>query len=516
MFLILFLRDSTDYLFVNYSSNVIVNADAMIDVAEDFTVFFPARAHGMHRTIPIRLPGWAVTDIRISKIKVVGWMLNYTYTERRDYITITMGDPEEYVVGTQRYQLTYRMSPSVYNWLCSINLIGSAWVSPRNNVTFSITYPRPLKIETLHVDYDDNCSYDVVGSTVSGNCSCLSNGGVTSDLKFTSTYFMPTTEQAVFLCVGLGFLVLFLFLVLRFYLQIRPRDSLPYPDIHPVAMAQLLYGSANPQIALLHLASEGIVSLDLDTSGDVSVTELGPRSIEPGIGYCLRRGLMHAKRMSGRCLQTVLYGSRISEEAASFLLEQGYITKRWVMMLSVVIAIGFPHCFVVVEIGNAYETVFHPMIWLFVLASVDWFGAAFFIFNNNVYIRWIPGLWRLAALFMVVLPLVVMGIYWGRPTIWDTAEAMILTGLAVALWVWALQRCTRWTALGIRAVAALRGSRSSILDAPPAAGADPRELWRYAAYVVALDVPAAVSDGRLSDWVDWASEVVVDPDERFS
>jgi hypothetical protein len=273
-----------------------------------------------------------------------------------------------------------------------------------------------------------------------------------------------------------------------------------------------LYGNVNAHVEILFLASKGALTLDHGADGAFCVTAVDTTSSDCGVGKKLQESLLGAQALTGTDLQRKLYHSDLNTETADFLVEQGYF-KWWCgSMLWRALAIIAPPLFPLVELGNAYQTILQPLFFSLGMALIEICGTFYLWCTDGQYVLRLPSIWARGLVACVVLPLLVMGLYWDRPVAWDTVEMVLLAALTVALWVWGILKSTRWTYQGARTAVAIIRSRRSVLDAPPAENAEPKEMWRYAAYVSALGVPMVVGSTATNDWVAWARESVADPD----
>jgi uncharacterized membrane protein YgcG len=509
------------YAFISYSVDYTVEIDGMTAVVEKIFVNFATSQHGIRRYIPESLPHWATAKLRISDIDCSAPFL--TYSEAGDFI-IRMGDPDVTVTGPQVYDLRYRMSPSAVRGRFSLNLIGSGWSEPVNNATLSITFPKEIDPKAFSFyagakgsqGVKPGCNGSVQGRTFSGSCDVLDQEAMTVTLDIDPFYFSCRLGQYIVFGVGLFFLVALIVRILTFYLAFRSSGAgFRKEGFHPAMMGELLYGSVNSQIELLYLASEGKATLNYQVPS-VSVVSVTP--VENGIGQEFTAKFRGTTTLTGASLDRILCHKDVSREAADLLMKDGYLTGKFIVVLWWLIAIIGAPLLALLELQHAYQTIGQPLIFALVVFLIAIAFKLRVSCSNGSYVL---GIWRLrwfCGILIIVAGVLSMGLYWARPSAWDTIEMSVIGAFAMAVELWAYFRSTRWTNAGARVAAEVIEYRDEVLDNPPANDADDRSIFLYAAYLAALAGSARIpiTNPRVLDWSTWAQSSIRDPDAPVS
>jgi hypothetical protein len=95
---------SISYHITSYTLKPVVGRDGILDIHEVLNVTFDSPQHGIYRTIPTDLPGWLSPSLRIFDISVLNTPVSVESTYHG--IDIRMGDPKQYVIGDQTYDLS--------------------------------------------------------------------------------------------------------------------------------------------------------------------------------------------------------------------------------------------------------------------------------------------------------------------------------------------------------------------------------------------------------------------------
>ena len=125
----------------NYNVQILVEPDGSLRVTEDITYSFSTDGHGIERFIPDRYPYppdpnfqrvVAISDLTVTSPS--GAPTGVATEQQGDYLYVRVGDANQLVSGTQRYELTYRVTGALnafpehaeLYW----NAIPALWSSP--------------------------------------------------------------------------------------------------------------------------------------------------------------------------------------------------------------------------------------------------------------------------------------------------------------------------------------------------------------------------------------------------
>jgi hypothetical protein len=401
-----------------------------------------------------------------------------------DLTEIRMGDPYQYVTGYKTYDLSYRMSPPIFRDVFSVNLIGTNWDEPLNNITFSITFPKPFDPSTIQVfagpfgttSLSEACSYESWNDTVSGECSTLWKSALTVTLPINRVYFIPTTPQLYVLIIGSVLLLFLSIYLIHFCWAFMPVDINEPPFLTPTQASQLLFGEVNPQIELLYFASQGKVRLTRTNSSEIIVTF--SQSASESNCAVLPSPFAQTQSYSGNELKSILCRDDVSKQAERELREQGYIFGNcctFLCWLTFLIPFGLP----VTELTCAYQTIVAPILLSFLITFVflclfcsckEWYFGDYSIYLYKFEIA--------AFVFCVISIGVGFGLYFDRPILWDTFQGIILGGLASTLIAFGIVFRLNWTTAGTRVAAGILAYRNNLKVEEPPNENDESEVWR--------------------------------------
>ncbi len=129
----------------HYAIQMEVSATGAFSVEETIDVEFSQERHGIYRTIPTgyRVEGKKL-HIRVSGIETPGWPMKREWEV--DRLLIRIGDPDQYVNGSQRYVIRYKVrnawlfpeEHTEFYW----NLVGNDWDVPIDSISFAIHFEK--------------------------------------------------------------------------------------------------------------------------------------------------------------------------------------------------------------------------------------------------------------------------------------------------------------------------------------------------------------------------------------
>ena len=178
---------ATDLSFTKFNSDITVNTDASISVAETMTVDFSSPLHGIYRNIPFRFAtlsgGQASIPIAVSNVTQDNQPVKYVLSTVGNDVRIKIGDPNKTITGSHIYTITYAAQVAT-NFFADHdelywNVTGDQWDAPLTNI--SATVKLPLSFATAQVTTTcytgsqgstaQNCqqSHDTISATFSAN-----------------------------------------------------------------------------------------------------------------------------------------------------------------------------------------------------------------------------------------------------------------------------------------------------------------------------------------------------------
>lgn len=177
------------FVITDYDVHTVITEGNEYFITETITVDFSEAKHGIYRTIPVNQEFARVDEYGTgftTKVPSSVWDVNvegynYSVSNSSNAVTIKIGDPDKTVTGKQVYKITYKLVfgddgvksfDEVY-----YNIIGNDWPTTINQLTFSVTLPKPFDEKKLGFSmgtagtsgYDpDIFSHKVDGNTVTG------------------------------------------------------------------------------------------------------------------------------------------------------------------------------------------------------------------------------------------------------------------------------------------------------------------------------------------------------------
>jgi Predicted membrane protein len=177
-FLIVFssLLFAENFTIEKYGIDISVSEDRVYSVRENLLLDFNTRSHGFYRSIPYKYDGKKaiVKNLKVSDM--------YSSEKNGDYIDVKIGDADRYVSGLQNYTIsyTYDLGDDGYADYDEFyyNIVGSGWGTDVNDVTFSVTFQKPVDASRIWATYgaygsEKQLSVKVNGNTVSGHIDHL-------------------------------------------------------------------------------------------------------------------------------------------------------------------------------------------------------------------------------------------------------------------------------------------------------------------------------------------------------
>lgn len=158
----------------SYHIEIDVSRANRYEIVETIEVSYSEPRHGIYRDIPNR---YYEKPVLIENIEVPGH--TFALMRQSGNLRIRIGDAEEYVEGTQRYiiRYDYQVSNDPYNDMDEFyfNLIGDAWETTIDGVTFTISMPDAFDPDDISFTYGPFGStekapvqFSVTGTTIAG------------------------------------------------------------------------------------------------------------------------------------------------------------------------------------------------------------------------------------------------------------------------------------------------------------------------------------------------------------
>lgn len=167
--------------------DIVVSEDGSYQVQETYTMDFKQYRHGFYRTIPtVYDMKWtdsetgSILDKRyffpVSNINCGKKLCDTSYESGG--VVIKMGDPDEEVIGEQRYQISYKVQTKDLdyydNQMLYWNLIGNGFDTQVKKMSYTIEMPKAFDVNNIftstggYLDSGQDLSYRVDGNTISG------------------------------------------------------------------------------------------------------------------------------------------------------------------------------------------------------------------------------------------------------------------------------------------------------------------------------------------------------------
>jgi uncharacterized membrane protein YgcG len=285
------LMASAEEYFVidHYQVDIDVLENNVYNITEVIDVEFSSQRHGIYREIPLRFDD---TPVVLSHVSVHGY--NVTIDQGRDYASIRIGSADTYVMGKQRYVIsyTYDVGADALDHMDEFNhnLIGNHWDTTIAAVDFNIHLPKPfaaqnVNVTTGHYGSTDNTkvAWQVNGNRISGRTLApLENyQGVTLALPLPEGYWVGAVKhrQAGWLLFTvLGYPLYLLVLILSALLWYRNgRDNTLFPTVEfyppegmtPAEVGYVIDGEVDDKDVtslIIYWASKGYLEIEEESS----------------------------------------------------------------------------------------------------------------------------------------------------------------------------------------------------------------------------------------------------------
>ncbi len=158
-FLMLFAAKAQDFAVHNYKVDIFIHPDGYFDVVEEYDIFFNVPKHGIYRTIQTNYD--LITSegeqtkrkIVVSNIEVPGHKFKTPFKFERklsDFLNIRIGDADRTVIGSQHYEIKYRVANAYlyedsqiqFYW----NIKPDGWNAKFSAIDFEVHLPETVSI----------------------------------------------------------------------------------------------------------------------------------------------------------------------------------------------------------------------------------------------------------------------------------------------------------------------------------------------------------------------------------
>ena len=134
---------AADYYIKNYDVKITVGNNAVHHIEETLDVYFEGPHHGIVREIPLDYRDY--NEKIVAKVRSLSCNDDYETDHDNGYLIMKIGSADRTLRGDVRYVITYDYDLGAdYNDgydLFYMNIIGTSWECPINNVTFSVVLP---------------------------------------------------------------------------------------------------------------------------------------------------------------------------------------------------------------------------------------------------------------------------------------------------------------------------------------------------------------------------------------
>lgn len=283
------------YYITAYDVAIDVAQDNVLRVTENIDVYFNESRHGIYRYIPLRNEveradgSSAVTRAKISNVRCSD---NYSRSTENSQLVLQIGDEDTTVRGAKHYTISYNyaLGQDVADGYDELyyNIIGTGWDTYIDDVTFTITMPKPFNADMLGFSAGsygysgtDDIEYYVNDLEISGRLTreLSPHEAFTVRLELAEGYFyFDTAAHIAKLCAMVGIPVLCLIFVAVIWRRFgKDKKVVKVVEFYPpkgMSSADVAYWYKGnlPQedmVALLiELANEGYIAINEKPSSE--------------------------------------------------------------------------------------------------------------------------------------------------------------------------------------------------------------------------------------------------------
>ncbi len=144
-----------------YDINIKVDEAGKAHITEDMNVVFTAPSHGIYRDIEYIFSNpnniWSTIFAKVDNIKS---NMPLSISKENGFVSLRLGDSSKYLDGKQRILISYDYDlggdiyPDDYDEFY-YNLISAAWDCPIRDISYSVSFPKPLEKNRIWVTFGD-------------------------------------------------------------------------------------------------------------------------------------------------------------------------------------------------------------------------------------------------------------------------------------------------------------------------------------------------------------------------
>ena len=206
---------TNDFYFESFDAEYYLNKAeegySYMDVKETLVAVFPdfAQNHGIERCIPqfyqnvntLISPNFSVS--RNGASEPYSLYTENGYADNNQYTCLRIGDADSYVMGTQTYEISYRLSNVILTPDNSTNqelywdINGTGWYQKFNSVTATVTLSDAIKSNFLGQTSCYAGKYGISGTTATSRCLTEKDPTSPAKITFTAKNLSPTETLTI-------------------------------------------------------------------------------------------------------------------------------------------------------------------------------------------------------------------------------------------------------------------------------------------------------------------------------
>lgn len=293
----------TDYI-RNFRSDIRLNQDASISIKENIDYHFTLARHGIYREIPTNYKvSGSFTRPTLLKLNDLYYFetkysrdtfSSYERSMENGYTIFKIGDADTTITGDYTYVLDYKLTYAI-NYFDDhdelyINVTGTGWDVPINEVNANITVPGKITDKVCYTGPTDSTASNCVMTDTGANTLSVKAGslgvyeGLTVVVAMAKGTIADTTDQqrVQYLLANLGILlpiltVVILFVLLKTYNKNKKITVIPH-YVAPKNLNLLSAGYIYKKSLANNMISAQII--DFAVKGYIKIKQLGEREYE--------------------------------------------------------------------------------------------------------------------------------------------------------------------------------------------------------------------------------------------
>lgn len=296
-----------DYIIEDYHREITVHENNTYSIDDTMTVNWLKPMHGLRADVPVRATvkraygGQVYEDTYQVMVSDVFASEEFDAERDGDYFIIKIGDPDEYVTGTQKYHFGYLFDPgddghSEFDEF-NFNLVAPAWAGPIEKFSFVINMPKAFDASKVGFTTgaagtqgynEDALKFKVDGNTISGEViqEIAPYETVTIGLELPDGYYvgartMDGMQIPVFIASGI-LLILALLLTLtndKRKQEVQTVEFNPPEGMNPADVGYIVDGIVEDKDAvslLIYWADQGLIEIYQLDKNQLSFTKIAP------------------------------------------------------------------------------------------------------------------------------------------------------------------------------------------------------------------------------------------------